>query len=59
MYGTFTILYRTAVIGLLISGASFAQGNAGEDQELRKEVQELKKEIKGLSPKTQNMVLNL
>ena len=47
MYGSFKNLYRTAVIGLLMSGASFAQDNAGGVQELRKEVQELKKEIKG------------
>ncbi len=49
MYGTFTILYRTAVIGLLISGASFAQGNAGEDQDLKKELQELRKDINALT----------
>ncbi len=48
MHGTFTILYRTAVFGLLMSGASFAQQNAGEVQELKKEVQGLKKEIKAL-----------
>ncbi len=48
MSGTFTILSRTAVIGWLMSGASFAQDNAGEVGELKKEVQELKKEIKAL-----------
>ena len=55
MYGTFTILYRTAVIGLLMSGASFAQDNAGEVQDLKKEVQELKKEIKALRDELKGM----
>ena len=48
MNGAFTILYRTAVIGLLMSGASLGQDTAGEVQGLKKEVQELKKEIKAL-----------
>ena len=55
MYGSFKILYGTAVIGLLMSGASFAQDKAGEDQDLRKEVQELKKEIKGLRDEVKGM----
>ena len=55
MSGTFTILSRTAVIGLLMSGASFAQDNAGEAQDLKKEVQELKKEIKGLRDEVKGM----
>ena len=48
MNGTFTILYRTAVIGLLMTAASFAQDNTDEVQNLKKEVQELKKEIQAL-----------
>ena len=48
MYGSIKISYCTAVIGLLMSGASFAQDNAGEVQDLKKEVQELKKEIRAL-----------
>ena len=48
MSGRFTILSRTAVIGLLMSGASLAQENASEVQDLKKEVQELRKEIKAL-----------
>jgi len=48
MNGTIRILYRTAVIGLLMSAASFAQDNTGEVQDLKKEVQELKKEIQAL-----------
>ncbi len=55
MYGKFTILCRTAVIGLLMSGASFAQNNAGEVQDLKKEVQELKKEIKALRDELRGM----
>ncbi len=55
MYGTFTILYRTAVIGLLMSGVSFAQDHAGEVQDLKKEVQELKKEIKALRDELKGM----
>ncbi len=48
MHGKFTKLYRTAVIGLLMSGTAFAQDNTGEVQDLKKEVQELKQEIKAL-----------
>ena len=55
MYGSFKIFCRTAVIGLLMSGASFAQNDAGEDQDLRKGVQELKKEIKGLRDEVKGM----
>ena len=55
MSGTFTILSRTAVIGLLMSGASLAQDNAGADQDLKKEVQELKKEIKALRDELKGM----
>ena len=55
MYGSFKILCHTAVIGLLMSGASFAQDNAGEIQELKKEVQELKTEIKALRDEVKGM----
>ncbi len=55
MHGTFTILCRTAVIGLLMSGASFAQDKAGEDQDLKKEVQGLKEEIKALRGELKGM----
>ena len=55
MYGSIKTFYCTAVFGLLMSGASFAQNNAGDVQELRKEVQELKKEIQGLRDDVKGM----
>ncbi len=55
MYGSFKILYSTAVFGLLMSAASFAQDNAGEVQELKKEVQDLKKEITALRAEVKGM----
>ncbi len=48
MNGKISMLYRTAVVGLLISGAAFAQDNSEEIKALRKEVQELRNDIKGM-----------
>ncbi len=53
MCRSFKILCCSAVIGVLMSGASYAQDNAGEDlkkevQSLKKEVQALRKEVKGM-----------
>ncbi len=48
MNGKLSMLYSTAVIGLLMSGAAFAQDNSGEIKELRKEVQGLRNDIKGM-----------
>jgi thiol-disulfide isomerase/thioredoxin len=55
MYASFKILYGTAVFGLLMSGASFAQDKTGEVEELKKEVQELKKEITALRAEFKGM----
>ncbi len=55
MCRSFRILCCTAVIGVLMSGASYAQDTAGEGQDLKKDFQELKKEVQALRNEVKGM----
>lgn len=55
MCRSFTILCCTTVIGVLMSGASYAQDTVGEGQDLKKEVQDLKKQVEVLREEVKGM----